>query len=260
MRHDPVLDPRNEVFCVKTVSSIPMNMKGAIAAIKSIATKHNQSNKLSEPSNSVSELPELEENLIQESEVLSTSNPKVKIASDMDSRSASPVHSVTSSIHSGEVPTESESLEDQQIARTLMPRLSFWSVLPRRRTTEPGQVLDQQPPKTQIPLTDSIPALQETLRKSYPGPSTDTERRNELDDKILKECIREFTKGVVFFSYNIGDFLFHFASFVMILRNLDLTNIETLQRRSNTSEQSSRGQTNVFESEKQSQPLRLEGT
>ncbi len=49
--------------------------------------------------------------------------------------------------------------------------------------------------------------VQEILDSAAPAPSSEGERQRELDWKVLKNIIREFTKGQMYFAYDFGAFV-----------------------------------------------------
>lgn len=48
------------------------------------------------------------------------------------------------------------------------------------------------------------------LAATAPPPVSSEERHNELEDKIVREVIREYTKGGMYFAYNFGMSRFSF--------------------------------------------------
>jgi len=42
------------------------------------------------------------------------------------------------------------------------------------------------------------------LASTAPPPATSEERHSELETKVVRECIREYTKGDMYFAYNFG--------------------------------------------------------
>lgn len=135
-------------------------------------------------------------------------------------RSVSPA---SSDLSGTSTPSSEYSVSTTPVAKTLASRLSFWSRLSQRTSTLPST----STPGQDEPLTAAEPptliqeqeALDEIIREgkhepaevleniiaaTAPPPVTTEERQSELEDKIIKECIREFTKGGMYFAYNFG--------------------------------------------------------
>lgn len=53
---------------------------------------------------------------------------------------------------------------------------------------------------------DPAEVLEGILDATAPAPVTQEEKHSELEEKIVRECIREFTKGGMYFAYNFGKF------------------------------------------------------
>ena len=106
------------------------------------------------------------------------------------------------------------------VAKALTSRLSFWTRIPKRPThplvldtagsVERGEMevqmqahdlLDNLTPDTK---EEPAVALKKILATAAPPPSIE-ERHSELEEKIIRECIREYTKGGMYFAYNFGN-------------------------------------------------------
>lgn len=220
-----VLDSRNEVYGVKSVVSIPLRETRARTILNGVAVKYNQTNMFTEPpffeNSDPSDLGESLENesidpgsSVQTARVKFSETPEVKIMTprpDAEFRSSSPTSSITS-LSSGASTPLSETDEVSPVAKALASRLSFWSRLSQRQLTQSSDPANEQLLQTghevDLEISDTNPseALQNILNKTSPTPPTIEERQSELDEKILKECIREYTKGGMFFAYNFGMF------------------------------------------------------
>jgi hypothetical protein len=98
------------------------------------------------------------------------------------------------------------------VAKALTPKLSFWNRLPKPNGDTSGErkSLEQQD------VLDSIfkdgkeepEAVLSLLAESAPNPATSEERNIQLEEKIVKECVREYTKGGMYFAYTFGNDLF----------------------------------------------------
>lgn len=123
-------------------------------------------------------------------------------------------------------PASNDSLATSPIAKTVASRLSFWTGFSKRTPTifmpntpvAPSRSSSSSPPKsTPNPVDrasiDSIiheninapsEVLSTILTSTAPQPETAEERKSELEDKIVRECVREFTKGGMYFAYHFG--------------------------------------------------------
>lgn len=119
-------------------------------------------------------------------------------------------------------PSSEYSVTTSPVAKTLASRLSFWSRLSKRTSLLPSANQAVDGPVT-IPEPLTLTEEQESLDKimedgnkepavvldsilaaTAPPPASAEERHSELEDKILRECVREFTKGGMYFAYNFG--------------------------------------------------------
>jgi hypothetical protein len=133
------------------------------------------------------------------------------------------------------------------IAKIVASRLSFWSRLSKRNSgggapgdggsvrdstdvdrpsldelnpTPPSSSSPNPPHPTSTPTTSQTPKpnltspseiLSTILNTTAPPPPTAEERKSELEDKIVRETVKEFTKGGMYFAYNFGESLRSFA-------------------------------------------------
>ena len=121
---------------------------------------------------------------------------------------SSPTHSTTSSGTS--TPTsESESVP---VATALANRLSFWNKFAKRPPIPSTSASASEETLASNDAEDTREIVQEIMdSQATDAAATAEERHSELEDKIVKECIREFTKGGMYFAYNFGqqDITFH---------------------------------------------------
>jgi hypothetical protein len=182
--------------------------------------------------------PETEEidSQIQDTSELAKSSHRVQFSPDDQVKFMTPVaatfeesenahlrlHS-TSSSHSSSsdlsTPSSEYSVTTSPVARTLASRLSFWSRLSKRTSVPPANQGEGQVP-TVIVESHSLTQERESLDKimqeepaevldsilaaTAPPPVSVEERHSEMEDKIIRECIKEFTKGGMYFAYNFG--------------------------------------------------------
>ncbi|KAI0929197.1 hypothetical protein AcW1_006209 [Taiwanofungus camphoratus] len=131
----------------------------------------------------------------------------------------SPSSSVTST------PSSEHSLNTDAVVKTLTARLSFWDRLSKRTSVSPSSSAEtehrrsaeseasdaiaqdrQEPFSLDSMIEDgskeSEQVIESILNKTAPSPPTTEEKRTELEDKIVRECVREFTRGGMYFAYN----------------------------------------------------------
>ena len=119
---------------------------------------------------------------------------------------------------SSELSTSSDnSVATSPVFNTLAERLSFWSNLSKRPSVSNKQhhTLVAEP----LTLTEEQEAfdrftnggkeqpaevMESILASTAPPPATTEERHSELETKVIRECIREFTKGGMYFAYRFG--------------------------------------------------------
>ncbi|KAG5635471.1 hypothetical protein H0H81_011112 [Sphagnurus paluster] len=102
-------------------------------------------------------------------------------------------------------------------AKTLAARLSFWSRLSKRTPVSPtSEILQDSIPAPDTALVereslakiiqegkqDPAVVLDSILAATAPPPDSAEERHSELEDKIVRECVKEFTRGGMYFAYN----------------------------------------------------------
>ncbi|KAL5511494.1 hypothetical protein ACEPAH_4711 [Sanghuangporus vaninii] len=205
------LDDRNGVYGIRSVAAIPLQESRARAVLNTLSNKYNHINSFSEDAtqspdlaaSDPSDLGHVHEDKAQSnaqsSRMKFTDTRDVKFMSplpDTEFPSPSPASSVTSGTS-----TPTSNTSETSVAKVLANRLSFWDRLSQQRTVEHSsrQLKDGT-------LDDSgrepERVLQDILETTSSAPTTVEERQSELDQKILRQCIKEFTKGVMFFAYN----------------------------------------------------------
>ncbi|CAL1705121.1 unnamed protein product [Somion occarium] len=135
---------------------------------------------------------------------------------DDDSTPSSPSSSVAST------PSSDISLNTNNVARALADKLSFWSRLSKRASrptfsaAEQGLAHDEEALRSLMRgesptdlnemmengVKEPAEVLDSILQATAPPPPTVEEKHGELEEKIIRECVREFTRGGMYFSYN----------------------------------------------------------
>jgi phosphatidylinositol 4-phosphatase len=221
-----VFDTVHTVYAVKDVIAIPLIEERAVMAVNTLASRNAQ---LSRPSL----LPNITLDTIHSLDVTSDSEDAVQDTNDTSSRVVQfldheqvkpptrrsprefdPDHDhEDDTFPSGASTPSSEDFASMStVAKTLAARLSFWSRLSKRTSLQPTVTAETKSLADQQKSLDSImngkerpnEILTSILAATAPPPATSEERHSELEDKIVRECIREFTKGGMYFAYNFG--------------------------------------------------------
>ncbi|KII89160.1 hypothetical protein PLICRDRAFT_40794 [Plicaturopsis crispa FD-325 SS-3] len=217
-----LFDTTHAVYLVKGVTAIPLSEDRARIAVNTLGSRNTA---LARPSL----LPSANtlDSLVESSDSgNATPTPRaVKFSAENDVKILTPLatqdsfnldsaSSPPSPASSGaSTPTSEESVNSSPIAKTLANRLSFWSRLSKRTTVPTTQTGEEEPlaPDEERVSLDSIirdgkeaPAevIESILAATAPPPKTAEEQHSELEDKIVRESIREFTKGGMYFAYN----------------------------------------------------------
>lgn len=136
-----------------------------------------------------------------------------------------------SSSPQSDISTSSEaSVLKSPVFKTLAARLSFWSRLSKRQQrtptspefplipepmslTEEQEVLDRLMNEAKEEPAEVIESI---LASTAPAPATVEEKHLEMETKIIRECVREFTKGGMYFAYTFGMYPFQTPSKVLL--------------------------------------------
>jgi len=212
-----VLKENQPVYAIKSVHAIPLSEERAIVAVNALLSRNSRDPRTSllpSPSDDVD---------TQDSPTQSQASARaVKFASDDEVKVMSPsatqedsfadlqnIHSPSSS--SGRSSPSSELSQTGPVERTVASRLAFWNRFSKR--TKPGDFSDSYPVDDPDSSLDTIMAsdhqepadvLGDIIAATSPAPTTQEETHNQLEDKIVRETIREFSKGGMYFAYNFG--------------------------------------------------------
>jgi hypothetical protein len=116
-------------------------------------------------------------------------------------------------------PSSEASVLKSPVFKTLTSRLSFWSRLSKRTIQTP---MSSEFPLISEPLSmdeeqdvldelmknaNETPAevIETILTSTAPPPVTIEEKNSEMETKVIRECVREFTKGSMYFTYTFGE-------------------------------------------------------
>ena len=221
-----VLDPLHIVYATKGVVDIPLVEDRARMALKSLAVRNNSGlsrpsliSKKNEPSLEVVTPSANYHHAAKHDAELRKKGSRVQFSSHFNNlksgaagrlilRPSSPQSSFS------DLSISSETSEaTSPIFKALAERLSFWSRLSKRPTTSPPFNTEALTLTEEQEAFDRLanggkeqPAevIESILASTAPPPATTEERHSELETKVVRECIREFTKGGMYFAYTFG--------------------------------------------------------
>jgi hypothetical protein len=97
------------------------------------------------------------------------------------------------------------------VTKVLATRLSFWNRLSKTSdagTANVDSVVDEEDRPLDSLIHEDMSEPQEVLSRiietAAPPPTTIREKYTELETKILRQTIKEFTKGEMYFAYDFG--------------------------------------------------------
>ena len=216
-----MLDESRKVYAVKDVTAIPLSgLQQAESVTHAVARR-----KATQASRSLIVSPSREQPGDDLGPPPNEVGPRVKFAEGHQvkvmtpeavdefawvDRSPSPAASVASSVAS----SASFEASSAPVAKALAQRLSFWNRLPKRNGTKALE--DESPSDAEEeaqPLDDLIhegmpeprQVLSEIIETAAPPPPTIEEKYSELEAKILRQTVKEYAKGEMYFAYDFGE-------------------------------------------------------
>ena len=214
------------VYAATSVVDIPLVEDRARIALKALAARNKSGltrpsliSKRKEPSSDFVR-PFVDPTPKNDDELSMKGSPRIQFSSDLSNLEAGRLILRPSSAQSSssELSTSSDnSVATSPVFNTLAERLSFWSRLSKR----PPVSNKQHHPLVAEPLTlteeqeafdrltnggreQPAEVMESILASTAPPPATTEERHSELETKVIRECIREFTKGGMYFAYRFG--------------------------------------------------------
>ncbi|EGN95512.1 hypothetical protein SERLA73DRAFT_113095 [Serpula lacrymans var. lacrymans S7.3] len=229
-----LFDDNHAVYGVKSVTAIPLVQDRARTALNTMASRNADANRPSLiPSDTSGRLDTTRStsshlNVSSSSEAAS---PHVKFADEEDVRLVTPLtarfsgesnRSPSPASSGASTPGSEESMSTSPVATTIANRLSFWTRLSKRTSTSaPTMTLDKddtsgasQSLLEERESLDSIiqgvqgvqsepeKVIDSIIAATAPPPTSSDEKHSELEDRIVRECIKEFTKGGMYAAYN----------------------------------------------------------
>ena len=112
-------------------------------------------------------------------------------------------------------PSSIQSTNTDTVVKTLAERLSFWTRLSKRKPTGDHTLVEQpegaglEPEELESLVKDESQNPEEVIESivssAAPPPQTTEEKHSELEEKIIRECIREYTRGGMYFAHSFGE-------------------------------------------------------
>ena len=204
IRCPTVFDPSRPVHGIKAVTSIPLDYARANTAINALKSRNSKPTAIdAEPE---SKEPEAEKNASLHVKWAPQQPPSVSIpdGDNVSIQSGSPTSSGTSTPISAITPIS-------PFAKVLAERLSFWKTrrISNASSTKTADgtsevAIDDLMEGMDQGVVEPGEVLDTIITSAAPPPRTIEERHSELEEKVVKETIRQFTRGGMYFSYGFG--------------------------------------------------------
>jgi len=238
-----VLDPRNAIYAVKNVTSIPLTSEGAHQVLLTLATKNKTISRMSLLPTPLAEPQDAPDVTVQAPSPSTDAEPRVKFADDLQvkimtpsaandgfviperpelsrpRRSASPISSQSTISSGASTPTSETSSPTIALAKSLSDRLSFWNRTPARSASaalSPTEVLGDadsavSPTVSDGELLDAVESdaaekdeLQDVLSSPTQAPLSEEDKHRQLEEKILRQTVKDYARGEMYFAYDFG--------------------------------------------------------
>ncbi|KAF9265526.1 hypothetical protein L218DRAFT_957123 [Marasmius fiardii PR-910] len=233
-----LFDVARAVYGVRGVSAIPLVETKAGISLHTIASRNAAGSRPSLlPSNTMDTIssetvkPDVENGTELSPSIAVTSPPRVRFqtpetvekdSSDNAFSLNTDEHWRTSSDSSSgasgtSTPTSDLASPTSQIVKTVASRLSFWSRLSKRNSLFPASPeIEASKPQLEVVAAEAESALkfdqmiheepreilENILSTTAPPPETTEEKHTEIETKVVREVIREFMKGGMYFAYH----------------------------------------------------------
>jgi len=226
------LDARYKVYGIKSVAAIPLLEELAKSTIQTISSSNNAFTRSSLLPQVVTcqDVDQKEESKAVESSA--TPSPHVQFSSNPQVKPITPIHKNFEVARSAspQSTTSSEQSVTSPVLKTVATQLSFWNRSSKRdsrkfQTNEvpaSGSVLQSEMLDKVIQEAKEKPVevISTILATLAPQPTTTEQRHADLEEKIVRECIREFTKGDMYFSYTFGALIVFDPAFLFTVEQI----------------------------------------
>lgn len=222
-----LLDGSRPIHGIKGVTAIPLDSEQRARTVLSALASRNASaarfslvagpsSEVVEPTQDIS-MEDVDSKSLEDLDEITS--PHVKFADEDQVKVMSPLNiqefalpdGPPSPLSGASTPSSAYSVNTSPIAKTLTERLSFWSRLSKRSSYAPVSAELRATPEEERESLDHIidggeqePAevLNDILETTAPPPTTLDEKHSELEEKILREVVKEYGKGEMYFAYN----------------------------------------------------------
>jgi hypothetical protein len=215
-----VLDESRKIYAVKDVTAVPLSgLQQAESVINAVARR-----KATQASGSLIVSPSREQPSDDPGPPPNEVGPRVKFAEGHQvkvmtpealdefawfDRPPSPA-SVASSVASSML----SEVSGAPVAKALAKRLSFWNRVSKKdslKASEDGSPSDAEEEAQSLDalIHEGMPeprqVLSEIIKTAAPPPPTIEEKYSELEAKILRQTVKEYAKGEMYFAYDFGE-------------------------------------------------------
>ncbi|KAG7092615.1 hypothetical protein E1B28_008958 [Marasmius oreades] len=233
-----LFDVAHTVYGVRGVSAIPLVESEARTSLHTIASRNAAASRPSLLSSNTMDTVTVKSGVDNSTENLATSvaaSPRVRFSTpettekdrtndvlnlNTDEHTISSRTSSDSSpgVSGASTPTSDITPSTSQVAKTVASRLSFWSRLSKRNSLFPASEIESTAPKTEpkVEVGEAVSALkadqmiheeprqvlEDILSTTAPPPESTEEKHTEIETKVVREVIREFVKGGMYFAYH----------------------------------------------------------
>lgn len=212
-----VLDKDHPVYAIKAVHAIPLSEERATGAVNALLARNPRTSLLPSTNDDVSvddssAQPQSSGRAVKfaDGDEVKATTPSATQGSMLREVQNHPVHSASSS-SSGRSSPSSEFSQTGPVERTIAGRLAFWNRFSKRgRPDDFSESYPVEDPDSSLDaimvhgLQEPAEVLGDIIAATAPAPTTQEETHNQLEDKIVRETIREFSKGGMYFAYNFG--------------------------------------------------------
>ncbi|KAI0256643.1 SacI homology domain-containing protein [Lactifluus subvellereus] len=210
-----ILDEARKIYVVKDVAAIPLSgVQEATSIISTVARRNAALARLSLLVSSSQEQPSSDAGSSEEAgmrvKFADGHEVKVMTPSDVDESSTLDRPPSPASIASSVASSVSSEFAAAPVAKVLANRLSFWNRVPSKNSikasTIGSPVAEEEVQPLDALIHEGMPepqqVLSEIIETAAPPPATIKEKYTELEAKILRQTVKDFTKGEMYFAYD----------------------------------------------------------
>ena len=212
-----VFDASHPIYGVKNVVSIPLVKDRAKTVLSRIASRNASAHRPSllvsdDADQQVPGGPQVRFADEEDVKIMTPIAEQVKFSVNNDDRPASP------ELSSGASTPASDDMITNSPVMTIASRMSFWSHPSKRESSLSEEAVrdiehslfDEREYLSSVAQDirgEAGEVISSIIAATAPAPNSSEQRYTELEERILRECIREFTKGDMYFSLRFGVFM-----------------------------------------------------